>query len=642
MKITKELINNIFSLKSVLSGNDKKLLSKYQEIIPLYDIYSHLIYPVKFHEIEDYILNKHYRFLTKPLKQTFKNYIKKLNSIKNLSEKEINFKKKFEYNLKIINNYDLNILEDTSIRAFYYGSSNLGQAISICRRKSFYPSLDHLTPYYSLNEIIKMGQNMDMIKKKITPIDLQNEDLHYKICKEISYNDIYAEEILEHKKYLSNYENEIKFFSIYGSNFVNKNLRYYKNEGSFENCPYPQFLEYGDKLNNIFKKSPGLRKEYYVYRFLQDDMFLNNIKVGDIFTEPGILSTTRNPFYSPTELEYFGLILLKITVPREFDKLLLIESLSAFPNEQEIIFPGFTKLKLISKDKDFSYYHTNESIEKKIKKRYHFKVVGQSIFPEIPIVVKKSVPIVSIESKIFNGEFPERKREFLSSLTNKDGFFDLKLKNKVIRFLAMTFDSTGAYSHIYSQKDENGLLLYCFDSNSIKYGIEISSDLVFNYQERFFPETLDLNEDEIYELLGIIGKIFGYENAKVFLNYKKNDDIIYPEIFDTLKSFKNTEFKEGFSERGFISKMNNLIDIERHPKFKETYKNWIEYFKYSKNNKSLKEFYNSWTNIYDENILENLYSLINLEEFYNKNNIFVDKLIISKNINDFEKFRQAN
>lgn len=642
-KITKELVKKIFNLKKKISEKDKKSLSKFQEIIPLYDIYSHLIYPINFYQIEDYILNKHYRFLSNPQKQIFKNYLEKLKN-RDLSPEEKEFKEKIEYNLKVIENYDLDLLEDTSIKAFYYGSNNLGQSISICRRKSFHPSLEHLTPYYSLNELIKMGQNMNMIKKEISPTDLQDEELHYKICSKISKNDIYAKEILSHQEYLKNDENMIRFFSIYGSHFVNQNLRFYQNNNTFTGCKYPQFLDYTKNLNNLFINSPGLTEEYYLYRFIQDDSFLNDIKVGDIFVEAGVMSTTRNPFYSPDELDKFGMILFKITVPRGFDKLLLIEGLSVFPGEQEIIFPPFTKLKLISKDKNFNYYHTNKKIEKIIKKRYHFEIVGQGKVPEFPEYNFKDIPVVSKLSKLFATNFEERKREFISSLTNSKGFFNIKLEKREIRFLAMTFDSSRAYNHVYMNDDEDGLLLYCFDNNAMKYGIEISKNLVFNYQERFFPNTNDLDENEIYELLGIIGYLFGYDSARVYLNYTKHNNLIYPKIFESLKGFKTINFKSGFSEREFNSKMKRSISVDKHPfkKFSVKYKNWEEYFKYSKNKNSLKDFYNNWNKEYNENILESLYSVIKLDEFYVDNNLQTIKLSVNKEISELNRFRQSN
>ena len=641
MKVTDKFINDIFNLKIKLKDKEKDILSKYQNIIPLYDIYSHLIYPIKFNEIEDYILNKHFRFITKTQKDIFKNYLKKLNEIKKLNNEQKIFKDKIEYNLKIIDNYNLDTLEDTSIKSFYFGSKSLGQSISVCRRKSFHPSLEHLTPYYSLKELIKMGQNNNMIKEKINPLDLQNDELHYKICKEISKNDIYGDEILKHKNYLIKNSNIIKFFSIYGSFFVNKNLRYYQENNTFQNCPYPLFLDYTNKLIDLFKKSPGLEDEYYLYRFIQNDNFLNNIKEGETFIEGGIMSTTRNPFYSPIEFEQFGLILLKITIPKEFDKVLLLEGLSVFPQEEEIIFPPFTKLKLISKS-NIEYFHTNDKIEKIINKRYHFKVIGQSKIPIIPSIKLKDIPSINLESKLFTDEFNERKKEFVNVLTNSNNLFKVRLGKKEIEFVAMKFDSTEAYKNIYSQKDQDGLLLYSFDKDySMKYAIEISNDLVYNYQERFFPNTNDLLEDEIYELLGIIGKLFGYTKAKVFLNYKLENNLIYPEIFDTLKGFKTFEFKSGFSERDFVSKINSEIDFNDHPnkKFNNSIKKWSDYFISEKNMGTLKDFYTKWEELFEEDILNNLYSLVDLNNFYDKNNIEVDKIFITKN--EINRFRQA-
>ncbi|ADO67529.1 hypothetical protein crov495 [Cafeteria roenbergensis virus] len=644
MKINPLLINNIFKLNiKILNKKDKIKLSKYQEIIPLYDIYSHLVYPINFNQIEDYILNKHYRFITVPQKQIFKNYLVKLDTIKSYTIEEKEFIEKMNYNLKVIDNYDLETLEETSVKAFYYGSTNLGQSISICRRKSFNPLLKHLTPYYSLNELIKMGQNMGMIKKKITPIELQNENLHYQICKEISKNDIYAKEILTHQNYLEKYYNEITFFSIYGSYFINQNLRYYQENNTFINCPFPYYLEYTKTVTNIFNNSPGLEEEYYLYRFIQNDHFLRNIKKGDVFIEAGIMSTTRNSFYSSDELEHFGLILLKITVPKQYNKILLIEGLSVFPHEEEIIFSPFTKLQLISQDNDFEYYHTNEKIQKSIKKRYHFKVIGQDIFPSIPKISLNKIPILNINSKLFSPNMTDRKREFMATLSNK-GLLNIKLPNKTILFMSMFFDSTEAYQRVYFNRDTNGILLFCFNEHSMKYSIEISHELVFNFQDKFFPGSLDLTDDDIYYLICIIGKLFGYTTAKVYLPYIKKNNLIYPLILDTETSFKNFNLKSGFSNRDFITKFNSNVNITNHPydKFNIKINTWKKYFEISKKNKSLDEFYQNWENHFNENLITNLYSLVDLTNFYQEHNIDIEKINLNKNVSEINRFRQRS
>ena len=118
----------------------------------------------------------------------------------------------------------------------------------------------------------------------------------------------------------------------------------------------------------------------------------------------------------------------------------------------------------------------------------------------------------------------------------------------------------------------------------------------------------------------------------------------YPKIFESLKGFKKINFKSGFSEREFNSKMKRSISVDKHPfkKFSVKYKNWEEYFKYSKNKNSLKDFYNNWNKEYNENILETLYSVIKLDEFYVDNNLQTIKLSVNKEISELNRFRQSN
>ena len=68
------------------------------------------------------------------------------------------------------------------------------------------------------------------------------------------------------------------------------------------------------KLWNLILKCPII-KEKYVFRYIDNDYFINNLKINDVYTDNGFLSTTRNQFYD-TENSVFGLILLKIRIPK--------------------------------------------------------------------------------------------------------------------------------------------------------------------------------------------------------------------------------------------------------------------------------------------------------------------------------------
>jgi hypothetical protein len=92
--------------------------------------------------------------------------------------------------LSIIDNYDISTLIETSYKTFYKYSPSLGLQISICKRNSFHPFISHLKPYYSKMELVKLGQNQDIIKKDIDIETLLDREEHYSVCKKVSQNDV--------------------------------------------------------------------------------------------------------------------------------------------------------------------------------------------------------------------------------------------------------------------------------------------------------------------------------------------------------------------------------------------------------------------------------------------------------------------
>ena len=74
-------------------------------------------------------------------------------------------------------------------------------------------------------------------------------------------------------------------------------------------------------LWKLIIKSPKFDSNYIVYRFVDNDSFLNNLNIGDIFIDRGFVSTTRNPFYFPKN-NYFGEILIKTSAGHKSSPLL--------------------------------------------------------------------------------------------------------------------------------------------------------------------------------------------------------------------------------------------------------------------------------------------------------------------------------
>jgi len=64
MIINEKLISDIFNLKiKLIKQIDKDKLSMYQELIPMYDIYSQEIYPIKKKNIHYRLIDADYRFI---------------------------------------------------------------------------------------------------------------------------------------------------------------------------------------------------------------------------------------------------------------------------------------------------------------------------------------------------------------------------------------------------------------------------------------------------------------------------------------------------------------------------------------------------------------------------------------------------
>jgi hypothetical protein len=219
MKINENFITKIFNLEIKLTNDkDKKKLSKYEHLIPMYDIRSEKVYPIHKKDLYNKLTISDYRFVNDEIYDWLKNLYNKYKL------------EKYKYNLNIIDNYDINILSDTSYNTLYKYSINLGLNISICKRNSFNSFMEHLNPYYSKLELIKLGQNMNLVKTNITIEDLLNKEIHYDLCVKISHNDVSIKELEEHYDYI--YQKQmiswISFYSYIGSYIFNKFLRSYE------------------------------------------------------------------------------------------------------------------------------------------------------------------------------------------------------------------------------------------------------------------------------------------------------------------------------------------------------------------------------------------------------------------------------
>lgn len=600
MKIDEKFINDIFNRKIELKSKEDKIkLSKYSDIIPMYDIYSDSIYPIHNTKIHYKLKDCHFRFTTSEVYDWIKLKMEK----KSITKDDLD---RYKKNIKILNNYDLDTLEKTSYETLYKYSPDFGLSISICKRNSFHPLANHLLPYYSRNELIKLGMNNKIISN-ITPEKLVDKKLHYKICVKVSDNDISNKYIQKQMKKIieNNCVNWVVYYSLTGSYLFNDYLR--------NNNKISNYLVDGvNKLVDTINSADKLNNDFYFYRFLWDDKFLQKLKVGDIFTDKGLMSTTRDPFYSPGIDGDFGLILLKINIPKNENPGLMMEMFSMFPKEEEYLLKPNSKFKLTSKDDNFKYYHVNEEFEKKIKKKYEFTYIGSDdkIYKGI---TDKRIPEINLDSlKIVSSDKLKICESFLEMCDDNGNF----VYNKDI-YMAQWVDSSETYSKFYSNKSKDNFTITLYDDGYPKFIIEIGRKLSVNYIRKYHYYNKDQNINDIENfnhIISMIAKIFNYNKAYIHFPYKNFSQ--FEKNYNTNKVY-------------LYNHMYNYPIYEYLKNNKKIYENDFYKFSYRDLDKFKKTEYNGKTwGDYFINVVEN--------EFYNYNKM--EEIINNKFNNLMNKY----
>ena len=382
----------------------KSALSKLDDKVPLFDIYTMNIYLVDRTQIYEKVMKEYNRFPNQQVINNLKQKKDKLNEqYERINKDIVVFEKKMKSNGNILNvskeeyqefqNKKLNIerthhklkiglefmesfilkkLESTYIRTLYTYTTELGKNITLCERPSFTYRSKYLSPYYTRDEVIKLALNMELIKHTD---DLSDSQLIDSLCKKVMENDINAKILVKHQEHIIKNKmlGLVQYYSLQGSYFMNQYLRGYS-QYNYVNTYLESLII---PIWKLIHTAPKFDKDYILYRFVQTDSHISHLKIGDIYTEKGFTSTTRDPFYQSDEYK-FGWILIKIKLPSKQNGIALsIETVSHFPREQEIILSPNTQFKLINKDDKSIYHHIDQEIGKKIKGTYEFEIIGK-------------------------------------------------------------------------------------------------------------------------------------------------------------------------------------------------------------------------------------------------------------------------
>ncbi len=474
-----------------------------------------------------------------------------------------------------LENFNWSILPELYYKLFYNSFIKTNH-ITDCLRPSYDGMFKHIKPYYTLDELNYLAEDWD-IK---TSENMTNSQL----CSLIQKHDIPSKTLFEHEEYI--YKNKsvglVKYYSLFGSDVLNKYLR---NDKLIKNEITENSILLMSKLISNIKI-----KDLTVYRFVDRDFYISNLKIGDIYHEPSFISTTRNPFYYQHNYD-FGYILLKIKL--ENTNALCIESYSNFPDEQEIILPPTTMLRLdnVIENDDKTHEHI---LKKNIIRKYEFTVVGNNLknikFPNTDIPKINNFNIKDM--LIFDSN---NLSNFFKNILNTNYQFSYNDK----KFIVESYDSSNVYKQFFYYTSNNGMLIYSVDKHkgNINLMLEIGNKIHVNYYFKYSISDIETELD--IKWISCLAYYLGIQYVIIHPNYYQSKNIekgynaVYPEnIYEYLKNNKKLytnipEINEDFE----YYHLDNLEKIKVSKIINEKDRDELFQFYQTCNCKNLKEFY---------------------------------------------------
>jgi hypothetical protein len=530
-----KIINGEYYIKD-LTKEFQKELSYDDEHLPLFDIMTNEIKYVHKSNIYKSIKQSHYRVLNEDL---------------------INFLKKYNYDnslIEIVKLFNFDILESIFLRFVFYNSYEIGADISYFKNPAFIKSYD-IKPFLKKSSIVNTALNTGIINMKDLPISNNKLEKIYDQIKHFLFTD---DILLSHMELIkkNKLNGLINFYTFYGSSFLNNYLRQVHNVSHDNN-----FVEQINKLNDLIDKVPKLKEPKLVFRFINDDSYLNINKVGDTFINNSFMSCTRKPNINAENNE-FGFILLKINLTDKFKGYFIsIEASSVFPHEKEIIIKPGVKFRLKSIDDNVEFYlfeHRTKYL-RNIKKKYELEIVEITEW-KIPKYDLIKIPEVNLKNVVLEGSTGEEKVDYFMNTfcrINSSCYLVLPNGNKKL-FYCNYYNSTELYNKFYYYKTIKGFFMFSFDENqNIDIFIEFGDELIVNYPSKY----LSINEMKDTKIISsLLANTFEMEMVRTFPIFKsinqyiKKDDLVYENIkfndllydiiFDQIKDTKIHNYNE--------------------------------------------------------------------------------------------------
>ena len=512
-----EILKIIKSDKNIVTTM-KNEISKIEEKIPLYDIYSENIFLITKCSVYERVTNQSYRFPEKSiideLKKRKKNFTKTTDYLEKRKLRKIDLMEQF------MSYFNIDILYKTYVNVFNKYSKFAGREITLCRNPSFLPQFYHIKPYFTRNELINIGLNREYIKDNIEDTVIE------RICRRVKKNEISYKTLLKHRKYMRNKISMgyLQFYTLQGSSLMNdylRNLTNYNNKNLYlEELIVPMW--------SLVLSSPEFDTDVILYRFIDDDSYIQNLKVGDIFIEKGFMSTTRDSFYK-SDTYQFGLVLIKINIDKNISGVALcLETISHFPEEQEIIFPPNSKFELIKKDNNVVYFHTDIKFSSKIKTKYEFKWIEN----EKKIIFSRNINPLKLTNvnfmklKKITGILANKIKEFEQEYVNSAHQFMVNMGENDIVVFTEQYNSTGAYKNFYAVKTKLGFAIYAIFKGYMLFFIEIAEvnkkpQMHVNYYVKYnaIDPNIVVGDEKLLLFYASIAYYFDIPTIIIYANY---------------------------------------------------------------------------------------------------------------------------
>lgn len=235
--------------------------------------------------------------------------------------------------------------------------------------------------------------------------------------------------------------------------------------------------------------------------------------------------------------------------------------------------PPLTSLKLVKRDENALYFHTDDFFSSKIKTKYEFEYVGRGAISFIDRPLVKNTQLIDFLTllKTESISLQEKLRFFMLNFLNELSQFETKIGAEKYTIIAEWYESIGPYEPFYAARTQGGLSFYTLIDGYIGFFVEVGeldnqSYFFVNYYFRYstLPEQ-KIPQIDLLHFLSTMAYYFEVQSIIIYADYESCDrqnkgKLLFSgnyciDFYNYLK----------FAKKGYAD--INIDPIEMRPKF---------------------------------------------------------------------------